>query len=84
MQDIIHSMFPVILHSIILCENNVLASGEILQLSAQQYVFGMGPWYYDLTFFFFFFFPSNYLGNQDNTARIKCKEVVKEGYNFSV
>lgn len=45
-------MFPVILHSIILCENNVLASGEILQLNAQQYVFGMGPWYYDLTFFF--------------------------------
>lgn len=48
-------MFPVILHSIILCENNVLASGEILQLNAQQYIFDMGPRYYNLTFFFFFF-----------------------------
>lgn len=59
-------MFPVILHSIILCENNVLASGEILQLNAQQYVFGMGPWYYDLTFF-----SSNYLSDQDNRVRMQ-------------
>lgn len=70
-------MFPVILHSIILCENNVLASGEILQLNAQQYIFDMGPWYYNLTFFFFF----NYLGNQDNRARIQN---VKRWWNKDV
>lgn len=76
-------MFPVILHSIILCENNVLASGEILQLNAQQYAFGMGPWYYDLTFFFFFFFELPQQSRQQNQAT-RRKKVVKEGYNFTV
>jgi len=75
-------MFPVILHSIILCENNVMASGEILQLNAQQYVFGMGPWCYNLSFFFLFFkLPWQ---SRQQSQDTKCKEVVKEGYNFSV
>lgn len=75
-------MFPVILHTIIFGENSVLASGEILQLNAQQYVFGMGPWYCGLNFFFF---PLKNLSNPDNRARIqKCKEVVKKEHIFNV
>lgn len=68
-------MLPVILHSIILCENNVLASGEILQLNAQQYVFGIGPWYCDLTFFFSFKLPWQ---SRQQSQDKNCKEVVKK------
>lgn len=75
-------MFPVILHTIILGENSVLASGEILQLNAQQYVFGMGPSYCNfLSFKKSFKIPlkKSQQSKQHSQDTKKCKEVVKRG-----
>lgn len=74
-------MFPVILHTIILGENSVLASGETLQLNAQQYVFGMGPWDCDLIFFLSFKKSQQSRQQSQNT---KMQRGGKKGHIFNV